>query len=301
MGQTVLLSGASGFLGTALRRALAAQQRPVYQLVRRAASQPEQIAWNPAARPPLENAAALEGCGAVFHLSGASIAGRRWTAAYRQELTTSRVDTTRALAETLAGLRTRPTVLVAASAVGIYGNCSDEILDESSHPGSGFLADLCRSWEEATLSAEEAGIRVVHARFGLVFNKTGGALSKLLPLFRAGLGGHVGSGRQWMSWISRDDAVASLLFAADSAAMRGAMNVTAPEPVTNAIFTQALARQLHRPAVLPAPAFALRLAFGQMADETLLASQRAVPAALLSAGFRFAHPTLEDALVAALR
>ncbi|HVZ82528.1 MAG TPA: TIGR01777 family oxidoreductase [Terracidiphilus sp.] len=296
----VLTSGVSGLLGTALRQALQERQQPVLQLVRGVARRPGQLTWNPAARPAIPDAGALEGCAAAFHLSGANVAGRRWTAAYRREMTASRVETTRALAEALAGLRSRPRVLVAASAVGIYGDRGGEMLDESSAPGEGFLAELCRAWEEATKPAEDAGIRVVHARFGVVLSRNGGALAKMLPAFCAGLGGRLGNGRQWMSLVSLDDAVRALLFAAENETVRGAMNVTAPEPATNAAFTRALARRLHRPAIFPAPAFALRLAFGQMADEALLTSQRAVPRKLLDAGFRFAHPDVNAALAAAL-
>jgi uncharacterized protein (TIGR01777 family) len=296
----MLISGASGIVGTALRHVLAARHSSVRQLVRGAVRAPGQITWNPDARPAVTDADALEGCSAAFHLSGASIAGRRWTAAYRNELVTSRVETTRVLAETLASLRIKPKVLVVASAVGIYGDRGDEVLDESSSAGTGFLADLCRNWEKAARPAQDAGIRVVHARFGVVLGKHGGALAKMLPLFRAGLGGKLGSGRQWVSWISLEDAVAALLFAADTSSIAGAVNLTAPQPVTNAEFTGALARALHRPSMMPAPAFALRLALGQMANETLLASQRAVPSKLLEAGFHFTHPALDDALQAAL-
>ncbi|HZB88748.1 MAG TPA: TIGR01777 family oxidoreductase [Terracidiphilus sp.] len=296
----VLMSGASGLVGTAVRHALAARQQPVLQLVRGAAHGSGQMTWNPAARPAVTDAGALEGCAAAIHLSGANVAGRRWTAAYQKEIAASRVGSTGALAEMLAGLRTKPRVLVVASAVGIYGDRGDELLEESSAAGAGFLADLCAEWETATRAAEEAGIRVVHARFGVVLDKSDGALAKMLPVFRAGLGGRLGSGRQWMSWVSMHDAVAAVLFAIDTDSVRGAMNLTAPNPVTNAEFTRVLARRLHRPAVLPAPAFALRLAFGQMADEALLASQRAVPLKLLETGFRFAHPTLESALAAEL-
>jgi uncharacterized protein (TIGR01777 family) len=211
----------------------------------------------------------------------------------------SRVETTRALAETLAGLGRRPEVLVVASAVGIYGSRGDEVLDESSQAGTGFLAELCRAWEAAAEPARRAGVRVVHARFGVVLGR-GGALAKMLPVFKLGLGGPLGSGRQWMSWVSLDDAVAALLFAARTSELTGALNVTAPEPVTNAAFTRALGWVLRRPAVLAAPAAALRLVFGEMAEEALLASQRAVPRRLLDAGFRFGYPEIDGALRAAL-
>ncbi|MGB7549276.1 MAG: TIGR01777 family oxidoreductase, partial [Terracidiphilus sp.] len=209
-------------------------------------------------------------------------------------------DSTRALTTLLAGLRRPPRALLVASAVGIYGDRGNELLDESSAPGTGFLADLCRQWEAAAEPAVEAGIRVVHLRFGVVLGPGSGALAQMLPLFRLGLGGALGSGRQWMSWISLADAIAAILFALETPALAGPVNLTAPHPVTNAEFTRALARQLRRPAFLPAPAFALRLALGQMADEALLASTRAVPGRLMEAGFRFAHPTVSEALAAAL-
>ena len=212
----------------------------------------------------------------------------------------SRVETTRALAETLAGLAQPPATLVVASATGVYGDRGDEWLDESSAPGSGFLAELCREWEAAARPAAEAGIRVLHTRFGVVLGAGAGALAKMLPLFRLGLGGRLGSGRQWMSWVSLADVVEAILFVLDTANLAGAVNVTAPQPVTNAAFTKALAQAVHRPAMIPAPAFALRIALGEMADEALLASARVAPARLLAAGFQFQHATIEEALAAAL-
>ncbi len=297
--EAVLLSGASGLVGTALRRAIEARGMAVRQLVRGTAQGAGQIVWNPSLRPAVPDASALEGCAAAIHLSGASVAGRRWTRSYRKEMTASRVETTRALAETLAGLQTKPRTLIVASAVGIYGSRGDELLDETSPEGTGFLAGLCRAWEAAAEPARQAGIRVVHARFGVVLGP-GGALRKMLPAFRLGLGGPLGDGRQWMSWVSLEDTVRALMFALEDETVHGAVNVTAPNPVTNAAFTRALGRALHRPAALPAPAFALRLAFGEMADETLLASQRAMPSRLLCAGFEFTHATVDEALSAAL-
>lgn len=291
----VLLSGASGMLGGAVRRALAERGVGALQLVRGTARATGQIAWDPAAEQAVADTSALEGCAAAIHLSGASVAGQRWTASYRKEMVASRVGTTRAVAKTLAGLREKPRVLVVASAVGIYGSRADTVADETTATGTGFLAELCAAWEAAAVPARDAGIRVVHARFGVVLGK-GGALGKMLPAFRLGLGGPLGDGRQWMSWVSLADAVRAVLFAMETNTITGAMNVTAPEPVTNAEFTRALGRALHRPAVLPVPAFALRLLFGEMADETLLASQRAVPKKLMEVGFRFEHPELEGAL-----
>ena len=300
----IVLSGASGMVGTALRRRLAARGASVVQLVRGAPGGENQVAWDPSA-PAIANASALEGCAAAVHLSGASVAAHRWTANYRKELTASRVDSTRALAQTLASLRERPQTLVVASAVGIYGNRGEEVLDEDSAPGEGFLAEVCRAWEEAARPALDAGIRVVHTRFGVVLGRglrahEQGALEKMLPVFRLGLGGRLGSGRQWMSWVSLEDAVAAILFALETRSLAGPVNVVAPNAVTNAEFTQALARRVHRPAVLPVPAFALRLALGPMADEALLASARVAPAKLMAAGFEFVHATVDEALAAAL-
>lgn len=287
-------------LGGSLQRALAAREVPVLQLVRAAPARPGQLVWNPAAEPALADPAALEGCAAAIHLSGANVAAHRWTAAYRHEMEDSRVGSTRALAKLLAGLRTPPHTLLVASAIGFYGDRGDELLDETSAPGKGFLANLCRQWEAAAQPAVQAGIRVVHLRFGVVLSPGPGALARMLPLFRLGLGGRLGNGRQWMSWISLEDALRGVLFALATPALAGPVNLTAPSPVTNAEFTRALARQLRRPALLPAPAFALRLALGQMADEALLASTRVVPSRLLVEGFHFAHPTVDRALAFAL-
>jgi len=296
----IVLSGASGMLGTALRQRLAARGTSVVQLVRGATRRKEQVAWDPSATPAIADPSALEGCTAAVHLSGANVAAHRWTAAYRREMRTSRVDSTRALAQTLAGLREAPRTLVVASAVGIYGDRGEEVLNEDSAPGEGFLADVCRAWEEAARPAAEAGMRVVQTRFGIVVGRGPGALEKMLPVFRLGLGGKLASGRQWMSWISLEDTVAAILFALQTRSLDGPVNVVSPHAVTNAEFTATLARQLHRPAVLPVPAFALRLALGQMADEALLASARVMPAKLLATGFEFAHPTLDEALAAAI-
>ena len=296
----VVLSGASGMLGTALRGELTARQIPTLQLVRGTPASSSQLAWNPAAEPVIANPAALEGVAAAVHLSGASVAGRRWTAAHKRELATSRVQSTHALARLLAGLRRPPQTLLVASAVGLYGDRGEELLDESSSAGAGFLAQLCTEWEAAAEPAAEAGIRVVHLRFGVVLGRGEGALAPMLPVFRLGLGGRLGSGRQWMSWISLPDAVDAILFAMETLGLAGPVNLTAPNPVRNVEFTRALGRQLKRPTVLPVPAMALRLAFGQMADEALLASARAFPQKLISAGFRFTHAMVNEALAAAL-
>ena len=296
LARLTLLSGGSGMLGTALKRALAARQTPLLQLVRSTNPAPGQLTWDPNAVPAIPDRERLEGLDAAIHLSGASVAGHLWTPAYKREMGLSRVQSTNALATTLAALRNPPKVLLVASAIGIYGDRGDGMLDEGALPGKGFLADLCVEWEAAARPAQDAGMRVVHARFGVVLDRHSGALAKMLPLFRLGLGGRLGSGRQWMSWVGLPDVVSAVLFALDTPEIQGPMNVTGPAPVTNAEFARVLGRVLHRPAILPAPAVALRIALGQMADEALLASARVFPSRLSSAGFRFAHPTLECAL-----
>jgi uncharacterized protein len=296
----IILSGASGMLGTALHQALAERNIRTLQLVRRTTTADGQLQWNPDADRTVANPALLEGATAAIHLSGASLATHRWTDAYRRELGASRVGSTQKLATLLAALRTPPKTFVVASAIGIYGNRGDEALTESSPPGSGFLADLCRQWEAAAEPARQAGIRVVHARFGVVLGPGRGALRQMLPPFRFGLGARLGNGRQWMSWVGLADAIGAILSALKRVDLSGPVNVTAPNPVTNAAFTHALGKELHRPAFLAAPAFALRLLLGQMADEALLASARVQPEKLLASGFQFSLPTIEDALKAAL-
>jgi uncharacterized protein (TIGR01777 family) len=297
----VLLSGASGMLGEAIARTLKRQGMTILKLVRREVHASDEIHWNPVAGGGISELDRLQGLSAAIHLSGANVSTHRWTNRYKSEMTQSRVDSTRVLAEALAQLRTPPKVLVSASATGFYGDRGDEILDEDSVAGEGFFPELCVAWEAASRPAEQAGIRVVHTRFGVAIGADGGMLARLKPLFRMGLGGRLGDGKQWLSWISQEDLVAGVLFAVGNAELSGPVNVVAPEPVTNSEFTRQLARAVHRPAVLPAPAFALRLVFGEMADEALLSSTRAVPRSLLAAGFRFAHPTIQDALAAALK
>ena len=298
---SIVVSGASGMLGTALRSELSARRVALVQLVRTEPITEGQLQWNPVRRPPMTRTVALEACNAAIHLSGASVAGHRWTAAYRRELISNRVDSTRTLASTLAGLRRPPQTLLVASAVGIYGNRGNDILTEASPAGEGFLAELCMRWETATDPAEEAGIRVAHLRFGVVLGPRRGALGQMLPMFRLGLGGKLGRGSQWMSWISLSDAIRAILYVLDTPTLSGPVNVTSPDPVTNAEFTRSLARQLGRPAYLAMPEFALRLAFGDMADETLLASTRVIPEKLKAAGFQFEHPSIDQALAVALQ
>jgi uncharacterized protein (TIGR01777 family) len=242
--------------------------------------------------------AALEGVDAVIHLSGENV-GARWTEKRKQAIRSSRVRSTRLLSETLASLQRPPVVMVSASAVGIYGDRGDEVLTESSaagDPGRDFLVSVTQEWERAAEPAHTAGIRVAHPRFGVVLSPAGGALGKMLPPFRLGLGGRLGSGRQWMSWISIDDAIEAVCGMLVEPRLQGPINVTAPEPVTNLDFTSTLARVLSRPAVFPVPEAALRIALGEMAKGTILSSARAVPAKLLDAGYRFRYPGLETAL-----
>jgi uncharacterized protein (TIGR01777 family) len=293
----VLLSGASGMLGTALRETLASRNFSVLQLLRCTPVAPNQLQWNSASTPTIPHSESLEGLSAAIHLSGANLAAHRWTPKYKREIAESRIGSTRTLATTLASLRNPPQMLLVASATGIYGNRGDELIDETSPVGSGFLADLCQEWEAAAQPAAEAGIRVLHLRFGVILGPgPGGALARLLPIFRFGLGGRLGSGRQFMSWISLTDALEAILFLLQSSALAGPFDFTAPNPITNAQFTSALARWLHRPAFLSVPAFALRLALGEMANETVLSGVRAYPAKLAAAGYQFTHPSLVHAL-----
>lgn len=294
----VVVSGASGLMGRRLAAALEADGVPALRLVRRQAATPEELRWYPASG--VEQAERLEGWAAAVHLSGANIAERRWSAAWKREMWQSRVESTRVLCAALARLRRPPSVLVCASAIGFYGDRGDAVLDENSTRGEGFFPELCAAWEDAARAAAEVGIRVVHLRLGIVLGGHGGALERMLPLFRAGLGGRLGSGRQWMSWISEADAVRAFRFAIENGALRGAVNAVAPEPVTNREFTAELARVVRRPALLPTPALALRLVFGEMADAALMASARVAPTRLQRAGFAFEQARLPDALRAAL-
>ena len=299
----ILVTGSTGLVGTALVGALAREGHTVCRLLRpesvaaSGAKEGFDVAWNPATG---ELGGAAVGADAVVNLAGASIAGGRWNAARKELLRTSRIDTTRTLVNALSKMSARPRVLVSASAIGIYGDRSDEQVTEESKPGSDFLADLARAWEAEAMKAEALGIRVVLARFGIILAKHGGALAKMLLPFKLGAGGRLGSGKQWMSWITLEDVVGVIRFAIENGAIRGAVNVVAPNAVQNADFTKALASTLHRPALFPAPAFALRLALGEMADALLLSSQRVRPQRLEVLGYQFLHPDLASGLVAAL-
>jgi uncharacterized protein len=294
----VAISGSTGLIGQPLVQRLAREGHTVSRLVRSASkAKPGDVVWDPEGETI--DAAALEGVDAVVHLAGENV-GTRWTEERKRRIRDSRVKGTRLLALTLARLAKRPRVMVQAAATGIYGDRGDEVLDESSHAGTGFLAEVGQAWEGASEMAEEAGVRVVKLRFGIVLTREGGALQRLLLPFRMGVGGRIGSGRQWMPWISRDDAVEVIVRALRDERLRGPVNAVAGS-VRNAEFTDALARALHRPALIPVPSFGLRAVFGQMADEALLSGQRAEPARLREIGHVFHHPTLDVALAAALR
>jgi uncharacterized protein (TIGR01777 family) len=299
----VLVTGSSGLVGTALVKALGRDGHMVCRLMRPESAANNEVkdgfnvAWNPATG---ELGGAGVGPDGVVNLAGASIAGGRWTAERKAVLRASRIDTTRALVGALAKMNVRPSVLVSTSAIGIYGNRGDELLTEESKAGTDFLAELARDWEAEALKAEALGIRVVLARFGIILSREGGALAKILLPFKLGAGGRLGSGEQWMSWVTLEDVIGILRMAIEKATVRGAVNVVAPQPVKNTEFTKVLAKALHRPAFFPAPAFALRLALGEMADALLLSSQRVAPQRLEQAGFRFAHADLTTALGAVL-
>ena len=290
----VAITGASGLVGSALVPFLTTGGHEVVRLVRRAPKAKDEARWDPEAGEI--DRGALEGADAVVHLSGENIAGGRWTEARKARLRSSRVGPTRLLAETLAGLKRKPRVLVSASAIGYYGNRGDAWVTETSAPADDFLGRLSVEWEKATEPAAKAGIRVVHLRTGLVLSPAGGALGKMLLPFKAGLGGVIGPGTQYMSWVAIDDLLGVIHHALDRSEIAGGLNAVAPEPVTNAVFTKTLGRVLGRPTIAPAPAFALRLVFGEMADATLLASTRVRPERLLATGYRFRFPELEGAL-----
>ncbi|GAA2140206.1 TIGR01777 family oxidoreductase [Streptomyces synnematoformans] len=294
----IAVSGTSGLIGSALVRSLRADRHDVLRLVRREASAPDEVSWDP--DRAYVDAARLTGCDAVVHLAGAGIADRRWTESYKRVLRDSRVLGTAAVADAVASLDRPPSVLVCGSAVGYYGDTGDRRVDETAPPGRGFLADLCQEWEAAAGPAAESGIRTAYARTGLVVARKGGAWGRLFPIFRAGLGGRLGNGRQYWSFISLHDHVAALRHIIDTESLSGPVNLTGPEPVTNREVTAAMGRVLRRPTPFPVPAAALRLALGGFAED-VLGSQRVVPRKLLDSGFTFAFPGIEDALRAALR
>jgi uncharacterized protein len=300
----VLVAGSTGLVGTALVEDLREAGHTVCRLVRPTTDIRQvrgavgfDVKWDPATG---RLGAAAVGADAVVNLAGASIAEGRWTAERKKLLRASRVDHTRALVNALSKMAARPRVLVSASAIGYYGDRGDELLNEGSPPGNGFLSEIAKNWEAEAEKASVLGVRVVRARFGVILAKNGGALPKMLLPFRMGVGGKIGSGKQWMSWITLPEVVAILRFALENGEMRGPVNVVSPQAVRNVGFTTALAKAVHRPALFPAPAFALRLALGEMADALLLSSQRVAPAQVEKLGYRFIHADLGEALASVL-
>ncbi|KAB8192699.1 TIGR01777 family protein [Nonomuraea phyllanthi] len=295
----IIVTGASGLLGSALVRALRDEGQDVVKLVRREPRADDEAYWQPD-RQEIDRAA-LEGARAVVHLSGASIGGRRWSAAYKRELLDSRVQSTRVLAGALAGLSAPPEVLLSASGVDFYGDTGDRVIDESQGKGDGFLSDMCEQWEGEAARAGEAGVRTVLMRSGLVLSGKGGVLGQVVPIFKIGLGAPLGSGKQYWSWISVDDWVQAALHVMKNRDVVGAVNFTSPSPVTNTRFTRALGKALRRSTMpIPVPAFALSAGLGEFARAALLPSHRIRPGKLLDSGYRFAHTSLDEALRAVL-
>jgi uncharacterized protein (TIGR01777 family) len=291
----ILISGSHGLVGTALIKSLELDGgHEIFSLVRRAPNSRSEIEWSPD-RYSIA-LARIEGFDAVVHLAGESIAEGRWTDERKKRIRESRVKGTRLLGDALANLTAPPKTMLSASAIGYYGNRGDELLTESSAPGDGFLSEVCVEWEKATALATEKGIRVVNPRLGIVLDQKGGALAKMLPPFRMGVGGRIGSGKQWMSWIALDDVVGALKFALTNEGMSGPVNFVAPNPVTNAEFTRTLGKALSRPTLFPIPAFGVRLLFGEMGEALLLSGQRVEPKRLGDVGYPIQYSALEAAL-----
>lgn len=295
-GMKVVVTGASGLLGSALVPNLRADGHAVMRLVRRPPRATDEVPWDPAARTL--DPSVVSGADAVVHLAGVGVGDKRWTDDYKRQVRASRVDGTATIATAISAAERPPRVLLSASAVGFYGDTGEEAVDESAASGDGFLAGVVRDWESATAPATEAGVRVVNMRTGVVLAPDGGALGKVLPLFRLGLGGRLGSGLQWMSWIALPDYLTALRFLLDRDDVAGAVNVTAPEPVRNREYTKAIGRAVHRPALAIVPATGLRAALGGFADEGVLVSQRVVPTRLERAGFTFTFGDIDSALTA---
>jgi uncharacterized protein (TIGR01777 family) len=295
----ILISGAKGFIGGPLSESLKQQGHEIVALTRtRPGPGDNAVHWHPVTG--IVDPTKLEGFDAMVHLAGENIAAGRWTAEKKASLRESRVRGTHTLCAAIEKLKAPPKVLACASAIGYYGDRGEEVLDEDSLPGTGFLPDLCRDWEEATAPAADRGIRVARVRIGVVLDPAGGALQKMLLPFKLGGGGVIGSGKQYWSWITRADVIGAIQHVLNTEALRGPVNFVAPQPVTNYEFTKTLGKVLHRPTILPMPAFAARLALGEMADALLLASARVMPKRLQETGYTFQHPRLEEALHAVL-
>jgi uncharacterized protein (TIGR01777 family) len=290
----ILVSGSHGLVGKALIGSLTSDGHEIVRLVRGKPSAAGEVEWHP--KDGKIDTASLEGVDAVVHLAGESIASGRWSDEKKRAIQDSRVLGTVVLSEALAQLSRPPAVFLSASAIGYYGNRGDELLTETSAAGTDFLANVCRAWENATGRAVDKGIRTVRARFGIILDANGGALAKMLTPFRMGIGGRVGNGKQWMSWIALADVVNGLKYLMEDGSVSGAVNFVAPNPVTNAEFTKTLGRVLSKPTLFPVPAFGVRLAFGEMGDALLLSSQKVKPAVLEEKRFKFAFPSLEPAL-----
>jgi uncharacterized protein (TIGR01777 family) len=300
----VAVTGASGLIGSALITSLTRDGHEVRRLVRRTPSADGEVQWDPQSRTV--DLSGLSGVDAVVHLAGAAVGQKRWSAAYKKEIRNSRVDGTAAIAQAVAALDPQPRVVLSGSAVGYYGDTGDRDVDESSPNGTGFFADVVRDWEAAAQPAKDAGVRTVHLRTGVVMAGEGGTLGgkvsalglhiAVLSLFKAGLGGRLGPGTQWLSWISMTDQIAAMRFLLDNDDISGPVNLTAPQPIRNKEWVQAIGRVVHRPTVLPVPAFALRAVIGGFADEGPLVSQRVIPCRLEEAGFRFTHTNIAAAL-----
>jgi uncharacterized protein len=290
----ILISGSHGLVGTALIESLEPEGHEIYRLVRHYPHSSDEIEWSPERYSIALSL--IEGFDAVVHLAGESIAEGRWTDEKKKKIRDSRTRGTKLLADALGNLTSPPRVLLSASAIGYYGDRDEEVLTESSAPGNDFLSEVCVEWEKATSHATAMGVRVMNARFGIILDKEGGALKKMLPPFRMGIGGRIGSGKQWMSCIALDDVVSALKLALTNESLSGPVNFVAPNPVRNAEFTKALGHVLSRPTFLPIPKFGVRLAFGEMADALLLTSQRVKPNVLEQAGYQFQFPELRSAL-----
>ena len=294
----VFVTGASGLVGTDLCAQLVAEGHEVGKLVRRPAKTDAEVQWNPV--DGTIESEKLEGCDAIIHLAGENIAGRRWNDAFKAKIRDSRVDGTRLIAEAVAGLANPPSVVVCASAIGYYGDRGDEQMFEDSTPGDDFLADVCKEWEQAADPIRARGIRTVHLRIGVILSTKGGALAKMLFPFKMGGGGIIGNGRQYWSWVSLDDVVGGLIHCMNTKELDGPVNGTSPEPATNYDFTKTLGKVLKRPTFLPMPAFAAKLAFGEMGEALMLSSTRVIPKKLVDSGYQFKHSGLESAFIRAI-